>query len=674
MLRGLRRRVAGRADLAVARAAVRRSPRHDREAPRRPRARHRAPDGQPALLEKVKQEGTPYLDATVGTAGGFELLEGGDLTVECEPARWEEALTAAIVDLRTALEFGFQQPELDEVRAGMLRALDEAVEREPTAPSAALREALLQAAEDDVVPTDAKTDRDILRPVLEALTVEDCHAALVDEWSGEIRTLTAAGSLKLDDAPKELERVRAAAFDVDLEAPAEIAAAAFAYASDPERTGEVVQHDHVEDLDLHLVRFANGVQLNVKRTDFKERQILVRARVGDGRLGAAPEQLPAVELAGPTFSGGGLEAHSADDLRRLLAGKQVGVTLGVEDDHLALGGSTTGEDLLLELELLCAYLEHPGYRPDVLNVIDAQLPLIFEQYRHTVQGPLVFEFLPKLFTGNPRIGLLGMTLDAPLEKLQQVDMSGVRDLLAPQLATGPIEVSLVGDLDVDEAIALAARTLGTLPTRAAPADTSAARAGGRVVPGVEVKRAIETADEKATVVMIFPTTDGSETPTRRNLFFLGQVVNDRLRVEVRERLGAAYSPFAASEASRTWDGVGGLMIQANGEPHQVDALVAACKAVGQDLAENGVGAEEVQRLAEPLLKQLRDLQRENTFWLGAIDTAQSRPESLDEHRNLAAFYEHLDAEALSALAARFLGAERASTLIVVPKTEESSGQ
>ena len=624
--------------------------------------------------EKLKQPGTPYLSARVSAAGGFEVFEGGDLTVDAEPKKWEAALSDAIVELRTALEFGFQEAELDEVRASIRRSLEEAVEREATAPSAGLREVILAEVEDEVVPTDAKTDLRILGPALEALSVEDCLEALRADWAEGETSITAAGSLELEDAAEEFARVRAAAFAVELEAPAAIEAKTFAYAKDSGESGKIRERSYVEDLDVHLVEFENGVRVNVKATDFKERQLLLRARLGDGKLAMDEAGLLTAELAGPLFSAGGLEEHSADDLRRLLAGKQVGVGLAIEDDHLELGGSTTREDLGLELELLCAYIEHPGYRPDLLSVLRAQLPLAYEQYAHTPQGPIAFDFLPKVLLGNPRASFLGMGHTPSLDELLSIDMAAVERLLGPQLASGPLELTLIGDLDLEETLELCARTVGTLPARGTGAELEGAREGAELVRGVEMTREIDTRDEKATVLMLFPTTDGAETARRRNLFFLGQVVNDRLRLEVRERLGAAYSPFAASEASRIYADIGALMIQANGEPHQVEELVAACKAVGADLAENGVSKEEVVRLAEPLQNQIRDMQRDNGYWMNALDSAQGRPETLDEYRGLVEFYANLDPEALSALAARFLSPENASTLVVLPESSAESDE
>jgi zinc protease len=184
-----------------------------------------------------------------------------------------------------------------------------------------------------------------------------------------------------------------------------------------------------------------------------------------------------------------------------------------------------------------------------------------------------------------------------------------------------------------------------------------------------MERSVDTADRKASVFMLFPTTDGFEDVRRRNLSFLGTIVDDRLRLEVRERLGAAYSPGAGAESSRVFPGLGGIIIQAAGDPQKVTELVDACRAVAADLATNGVTEEEVLRLSEPILNQLRDAQRTNGFWLTLLDEAQSRPASLVSARTVLPFYENLSPADLSALAAEYLQPERASVLVVLPEEE-----
>jgi len=618
--------------------------------------------------EAVKLPETKYLSASVRTAGGMKVFEGGDLSLACDPADWQEATTQAYVALRVALNFGFQDVELDEVRANLLRSLNEAVAREATAPSSGLREAILLEIEDGQVPTDAAYDLKMYSPILEALTVEDCLDALRNNWRDGVLSITAAGNLELEDAAKHFYQVYADARKVEIERPVDKNIKAFAYTSSAENAGKVVSQNKIEDLDMWIVELSNGVRLNIKKTDFEANQILITSRLGEGSLAVPNGKEIIAAVAGFAYSGGGLSEHSVDDMRRLFAGKEVGTGLEIGQDAFGFSGQTTGEDLLLQFELMVASIEHPGYRSDMLDMIKKQLPLIYQQLEHSIQGPLAFDFVPAVLEGYLRGSILGLDYMPPREALAGVDMAQIQALLDPLFKDAPLEVTVVGDVDVTQVIEYAAQTFGAMPARRDAVDMSAASKGVKIKPGVILERSIDTADAKGSLLMFFPTSDGFDDARRRNISFLGRVVDDRLRLEVRERLGAAYSPGAGGMASTVFEGLGAVNIQAAGNPADMQVLIDACLGVAQDLAENGITQGEVDRLAEPLLNQLRDAMRTNGFWLSNINTAQSDAEGLHSLRTIEEFYSNISVEDLSALAAEYLQPAKASYLVVTPNS------
>lgn len=616
--------------------------------------------------EALKEEGASFLQAQASENGQMRVFEGGQLTVVTQPEAWRAGLTESLHILRGALEFGFQPAELEEVRASLLRDLDEAVERSATADSRELLENLVRAAEEPIVVTDARTERELHGEILRAMTPEDCHRALQAIWQDGTRSLVAMGTIAWPGGVEELTQAVDAAMETELEAPSAAETGEWAYASQAQEFPPVARLTRTKDLDFSQIEFDNGVRLNLKSTAFKERQILIRARLGNGRLDMTEAELAVAQIADEVFLGGGLEAHDADQMRRLLAGRKAGLSFAVKEDAIEINGVTTPDDLLLTLELLCAYLEHPGYRPDSLYAVRKQLPSFYERMQHTVQGPLLFDFLPAVIDGPPKYDWMGMRVPAPLADLLAVDMEAVRKLLQPRLENGALEVTLVGDLIPDEVLHTAGQTLGKLNKRITHEAHEQGVPGLRMQTGRSLTRTIETKIDKATLVLVLPTTDGLEDLRRRYLFFLGQVVNDRMRLEVRERLGAAYSPVAQSQSSRVFQRLGGVFIQADGDPAKVDALQAACREVCRALYEDGITQAEVDRLAEPIQNSLRDMLRTNTYWIDALSRSQADPRTMESARNLIGFYDQIDAGKLSELARRYLNPDRANQLTVLP--------
>jgi zinc protease len=326
-----------------------------------------------------------------------------------------------------------------------------------------------------------------------------------------------------------------------------------------------------------------------------------------------------------------------------------------------LGGPTTPEDLTLQCELVCAYLQAPGWRSDGLVQFRRQLPVIFEGLKHQHGGPLMTEFMPALFAGDPRFGL------PPQEQAAAVEIEHVRAWLAPELAEAPLEVSLVGDLDVEEAIAVAARTFGRLPARRDWRALDERRIVPSPATGLAQTHAIDTEVPKSLVFIVFPIPDGIEADRMRRFNVLSTIVDDHLRLDVREKLGASYAPGSATEISTVYPGVGMLFIQAMADPEHVETLVEACLGVAQGLAEGGITDEEVARLREPILKQRRDAKRTNDYWMQVLARARRDPDHLAEVRSGDAFYESFTAADLAPLAQEYLRRERASVLVVNPE-------
>jgi zinc protease len=208
-------------------------------------------------------------------------------------------------------------------------------------------------------------------------------------------------------------------------------------------------------------------------------------------------------------------------------------------------------------------------------------------------------------------------------------------------------------------------TLGALPARESdvPAHEEA-----KVVPQLAVgahRLEYQSKIPKALNMVLWPTADRSDIKLSRRLNVLGEVLGDRLRVKIREEMGDAYSPQAGAQASDTWKDFGNIMAISPGVPEKSSEVIAKIIAIADDLAANGATEEETGRALKPLLKNIEQQRRTNSYWLETVlGRSQSKPEVLDWAREMQADYASIKAEELSALAAKYLKADRARTILV----------
>src|SRR3546814_11654707 len=103
--------------------------------------------------------------------------------------------------------------------------------------------------------------------------------------------------------------------------------------------------------------------LNIKTTDFQKDKVMLSLRVDGGNLLATRDDPTRVALAGSLMLGG-LEAHSYDELRSILAGQTNSTVFGTATDSCGGSAVTSTEDLALQAKLMDEHLQHPGSLAD----------------------------------------------------------------------------------------------------------------------------------------------------------------------------------------------------------------------------------------------------------------------------------------------------------------------
>ena len=516
--------------------------------------------------ELAKQEGAPFSGASANVSDGFRFLREAGVDITCKPAQWPAALAVAEQELRRALEHGFQPGELKEVVAGYTNALDQAVKTAATRHSPGIADQILGELVDREVFTHPVDDRALLQPALDQLTVADCLAALRQAFAAPGRFVMVSGNAVIPgDADAAVAAAYAQSVAVAVAAPAARVDAAWGY-TDWGTPGAVVKREHIADLDLELVSFANGVKLNLKKTDFEAGRIRTGVRVGNGAITEPANQRGLAGLAGGTFGAGGLGKHSADDLRRILAGRNVGVQFQPANDAFQFAGGTTPDDLLLQLQLIAAQLTDAGWRPEALRQAQKSIEQMYLGFAHTANGPLSTEVANLLASGDPRFGLPAQ--DVMLSRT----LAEAKAWVGPQLAHGALEVSLVGDLDVEVAIAAVAQTLGALPPRETKPALEALKKISFPAEPFTKSYTIDSEIPKGNVVVYWPTTDFSQISEVRRLFVLAKVVEGRALERIRGSQGLSYAVQAAHAPSNAFPGYGVLYTLVDASPDTAQKL------------------------------------------------------------------------------------------------------
>ncbi len=604
-------------------------------------------------------------------APGSDLLGGGMATEEerdaarmttvalaAKDGSWKDALDTAEQEVRRAVEHGFTASELKMQIADMAGTLHAAAEEENTRPNNSLANGILAVVGRDKFVTTPKFKASEFDAVAKTVTPAEVDAAFRELWSGSAPLVHV--SAKQDIPTEQLAQAWTASRAVAVAAPKEGTEQAFAYQSFG-TPGTVVSDKNVGDLGFREVRFANNVRLNIKKTSFEAGKVRFMVRLGDGVLDLPKDEPGLAPMMTMTSAAGGLKKHSFEELKDLLAGKVISVGTSVEDDAFVATGATTPQDLALQMKVSAAYLLDPGFRPEAASRWANALPVIEKQVEAQPEALAGVRLPILLANGDKRFGMP----DAAVLSKRTFDEA--KAALAPVIASAPIEVTVVGDVDEKAVIDAVAASFGALPARKLNDPVSA-----------EVKTASFRTDrspivlthdgpaDKAMVEAVWPTTDDSNYRDVVGVELLKDVLDLMLTDSIRETLGDSYGVSLHSAMSDTFPGFGYLSAAAVVAPDKTDEVQKAMADAAAQLRDKPISADLLARARNPELdKADRDL-RDNGYWLAALSKAQSEPARLDRIREKKKLLQSITAADLQKLAQKYLQPDRVQHVRIVP--------
>jgi zinc protease len=616
------------------------------------------------LLRISRQPDPPFRGAGFGTGDMFRDARTSRLIVDTSDRKWREGLIAATREYRRALRFGLTEAEIAEQVAGVRTDLRNAAASADTRTHDALAGAVWALVRDRTVPSDPRdalsrfeafapqiTPKAVLAALKRgAVTLDDPLLRFRGRYEPE------GGSKALREAWNEAIRTRIGKDEAR-------GPVAFAY----EQFGApgVIASDTAEPkLGIRTVRFANGVMLNLKRTEITKDRVLVKVSIDGGRKLNTKDAPFATELV-PYLAEGGLVAHSEDELQTILAGRTVDNEFAAEDAALVAATSTTPADLALQLQVLAAYVTAPGYRPEGVERYRQDINRYFAQSNATPSSTLAHNLGGILSDEDPRFSM------QPPEKYRALTYKALSDAITDRLAGGAIEIALVGDIDEQAAIAAVAATFGALPAREPtfrpyaeqPPRTFTANREARVL------RHTGPADQ-ALIRFVWPTRDDSDPVAALTLELLERVARISLTDTLREALGKAYSPGAASRLSRYWRDYGTFDITASVALPEVPATRAAIRETVDQLRSAPIDPDLLQRARQPMVESLQNALKSNRGWLSLVDRAQSEAERIDRYLEAEKRLLAITARDVEAAARRWLDMGQALEIMVLPEGVE----
>lgn len=616
------------------------------------------------LQQLERQPDNPLSQAGARSSIFLQRIGYASLGARVESDRWQEGLSLLQVTLAQALRHGFTAAELDRGKREVTAMLDKAVQTAASRDSRELAATLVSKLNNNEVVLSPAQERALYGPILEQMTLEDVNASFRQLWDRPRRLVDVVGvvdpGLEKGEAEEKIREVFVAAAAQDVEPWSEPEQKNFPYLPLPATAGVIAEQVSHEAIGVETTVFEGGVRINTKATDFQANQVLFSIQFGAGRQSEPLSGMSQIAEAVVRESGvGGLTREQMD---AALAGTNAVLDFRIGPESFSFHGSGLADEVELLLQLASTRLHDPAFRPEAFRRAREQLRQMYEQMTSTVEGVHQVRGEQILAPGSREYGLPSW------EQVDRVVLEQIAAWLEPVFSREALEINVVGDIDPQEVVRLVGIYFG-----------GEERVGGAVLAeqpivfpaGEQHRLVVDSSTDKALLTVAWPTSDFWDIAATRRLNVLAAVLNDRLRVDIREELGATYSPRVFSRSSRVHAGFGLMISSLTVAPDQAGLLAARIREIATELGREGIGEEALGRALAPTLTSIRDMQRSNRYWLEAVlNLSHRHPQQLQWPLTIREDFAAITTAELTALANRYLRKEQAATVVVAPGDEQ----
>ena len=595
-----------------------------------------------------------------------ELLGNGVATASMGvPAKeWAQGVLSLDQMVRLTLERGLDREDIETFRRRQLKMASHMIAQLATMDPGALCEALTDSVTTHTVFEGFQQRFTWMREWLDRITPAEAQQVFRTLWAPATMSFHVSGGVPIeltgDKVLQEVQKARRSGISHVM--PRQRKETPFTLPRFATPTGVTESRD-IASLGVKLMRFGNNVRLNFVSSHQEPGLLHAVVRIGSGLL-EMPGNKPALKEFGlNTLLASGAVHFRPEQLNALIEERFLDFGFDVADrDAFTFRGMMAAEQLETFLGIVADILHAPKFNSYVPS--DQRLQAAMGRASGSVgMGDGLRGLTDHLFKGDARF-----TWGSPLDYMS-MSVVDVRRWMEPSLARGYVEVTIVGDITEDSVVKTMSQTLGALKPRAETKTTAVPPKPVKVTADPGFQR-IEFVGEQnvGLVVGTWPVTEALHVRDHATLELLAKILELRVRTEVREKLGLAYSPSAEFVPYDGFPNFALVRTQIDCGPNDTSRVAQLVTSIGAQVAEKGVMEGEFIGARGILKSQLKRAFRENSFLANVLMRAQERPQETEEIVTLhGGLMDQITRDEVNTWAARILPAANCRSAAIVPK-------
>lgn len=578
--------------------------------------------------EMTQDPKCPFLYASAGYGDFIGNTDAYAAQAAAKENRIPDALRVLLQEDYRVLKYGFLQTELDRAKEELLERYDKAAkEAEKTESARFASQYINNFLREDPIPG-AKRENNYAKKLIEGITLEEINA-LAKNWitpENMVAIITAPDKEGVSVPSKEeiLKIMNDKSLGivepyVDTYKDQEI------LEKETLTPGKITSVEKIDAVGAEKWTLSNGITVYLKKTDYKNDEILFSASSKGGKTLYPVKDLASADFAAEIIDRGGIAGLDYNSLMKKMKGKNVGVSPNIDLLTEGFSGSSSPKDLEFFFQYLNAFFTNPRIDPNAYD-------LVMQETKEQI----------KMLTTQPMYKYLGQLIDAAMshdpyrktaltmddEYLSQVNFDRAVQIYKERFAN-PADFTFffVGNYDEKQMKEYVELYLGSMKTGSKKENYNLSVL--KPLPDKATTQTIYAGSEQQGYMGMY-ITNPIEWNYKNSIIadMIGEALDIQFVRIVREKMGDVYSPMVQMGASKLPNPELTLLILLGCDPVKTDKLADASLKILNDFKKKGPDNKSLE-LVKKQMTSTRDKNiQTNRFWLSYISNKVVQDEPL----------------------------------------------
>ena len=615
------------------------------------------------INERLQKENPPFIFEAIYFYPVVRTKNAATIYIGFKENGWETALREGSRIVERVRDYGFTEGELKRAKMQLVRKLEDQYKKQDKRNNDSYAMEIKDHYLINSPVPGVNYEFEFVKKIIPSVSLDEVNALAKRFFTDDNVLITVSGPEKEGVSYPTKEEVLKIINEVKNEKlePYKDDFKEQALISDLAPAGKITNTQEIPQLGAKVLILNNGIKVFVKKTDLEKDKVMLTAYSWGGVSKVDDKDVPSAEMLGGFVSNFGVGDFSVVELRKLLTGKIVKLSPGLDDLNEKISGNASPADLETMFELTYLYFTKPRFDEQSFNALKARYLAFVQNMKNDVRFTFQDSISAIMSNHSPRVYSLGEDM------INSLDFNAMKTIYQQRFNNpGDFFFVISGNFDEAKLNSYIEKYIASL--KASPENETYTDRGVRP-PASEttVHFQREMATPKASVFVAFVKEDKYSEKGAIYLNVISKLLSKKYIDEIREKEGGTYGVgVRAGLEKRPYENARlNLMFDCDAE--KMEKLKGIALNEIEKLKKGAIDETDLSEAKQNLLKERGEKVQKLSFWHNRLLHYGTDNEFLMTDKEYKDFVNSINAKTITKVAKKFFKDATKIEIVMTPK-------